>query len=555
MPGSSSTTRTSGPVACGAAGRFMASGGAGRNYPQLPGLPCKAPHLHEASICHARRLKLGAVQSSHRHRTPRPGFTPANVTPRVLLPSPIPRPLRLGLAAAAIAFLAGCSAPDIRRPEAPALPATWTSSVPDGAAAAPEFRAWWKAFHDPALDALVDEALQKNLDLAIAAHRLREARLQAGRAAVQFRPSFGAGARTLQDIEATDSYFHASIDMVWELGLFGAAESARASATADRDAAVADGQGARVAVVAEVVRNYLDLQAARRQLQAARPAGGPRRAGRPSGGGAPPHLDRRHRRGGLGRHAARPHPCGTRRARTGARTRRPVAGRAAGPRGTGPGLERSRPRPGAHPGALRVLGAARRPAAHASGRAGRGSGRAQGRRRSGHGPLRAVPAHRHHRLAAVRLQHHAQPPHHQRQRACHRPHHRHPALRLGTPSHAGGRAAGGAAGRGADLPAHGARRRRRSRGRPLRPGGPAEPGGCARGGAARARRARACRQRPGPARPGQRVRRTRRAARGPAGRSRMGDGPGRALPGLRRAVQGTGRRAAAPASADDGEAQ
>ncbi|AVS96872.1 RND transporter [Paracidovorax avenae] len=185
----------------------------------------------------------------------------------MLLPSPIPRPLRLGLAAAAIAFLAGCSAPDIRRPEAPALPATWTSPVPDGAAAAPEFRAWWKSFHDPALDALVDEALQKNLDLAIAAHRLREARLQVGRAAVQFRPSFGAGARTLQDIEATDSYFHASIDMVWELGLFGAAESARASAAADRDAAVADGQGARVAVVAEVVRNYLDLQAARRQLQ------------------------------------------------------------------------------------------------------------------------------------------------------------------------------------------------------------------------------------------------------------------------------------------------
>ncbi|XDF34921.1 efflux transporter outer membrane subunit [Paracidovorax avenae] len=185
----------------------------------------------------------------------------------MLLPSPIPRPLRLGLAAAAIAFLAGCSAPDIRRPEAPALPATWTSPVPDGTAAAPEFRAWWKAFHDPALDALVDEALQKNLDLAIAAHRLREARLQAGRAAVQFRPSFGAGARTLQDIEATDSYFHASIDMVWELGLFGAADSARASAVADRDAAVADGQGARVAVVAEVVRDYLDLQAARRQLQ------------------------------------------------------------------------------------------------------------------------------------------------------------------------------------------------------------------------------------------------------------------------------------------------
>jgi NodT family efflux transporter outer membrane factor (OMF) lipoprotein len=190
-----------------------------------------------------------------------------NVPPRVSFPHSSLRPLRPGLFAAAIAILAGCSTTDVHRPQAPVLPAAWTSPVPAGAAAQPEFRAWWKAFHDPVLDALVDEALAGNLDLAIATHRLREARLQAGRAAVQFRPSFSAGARTLQDIEAADSYFHASIDMVWELGLFGAADSAREAAAADRDAAVADGQGARVAVVADVVRNYLDLQAARRQLQ------------------------------------------------------------------------------------------------------------------------------------------------------------------------------------------------------------------------------------------------------------------------------------------------
>ncbi|WZB72502.1 hypothetical protein WJ968_15040 [Achromobacter xylosoxidans] len=34
---------------------------------------------------------------------------------------------------------------------------------------------------------------------------------------------FRVGARPVQDAQAKDSYFHASIDMVWELGLFGAA--------------------------------------------------------------------------------------------------------------------------------------------------------------------------------------------------------------------------------------------------------------------------------------------------------------------------------------------
>lgn len=191
-------------------------------------------------------------------------FSP--VTPRVPFLPLSPHRLRLGLLAAALAVLAGCTAPAPRAPEAPALPGAWTSPQPQGIAT-PELRAWWTYFHDPALDALVGEALERNLDLAIANRRLREARLQAGRAAVQFRPSFSAGARTLQDIAATDTYFHASIDMVWELGLFGAADGVREAAEAGVDASAADRQGTRVAVVADVVRNYIDLQAARRQLR------------------------------------------------------------------------------------------------------------------------------------------------------------------------------------------------------------------------------------------------------------------------------------------------
>lgn len=167
------------------------------------------------------------------------------------------------------ALLGGCAAPNAERPaprETVQLPAQWNQPAPPGAAPV-ELRGWWKAFGDPMLDGLVQEALAHNLDVAQALSRLREARLQAGRADVQFRPSLAASARTLQDIAAEDTYFHASIDTVWELGLFGAAESTRQAGTSDAEAAQAEAQGVRVLVVADVVRHYLDLRAAQRQLR------------------------------------------------------------------------------------------------------------------------------------------------------------------------------------------------------------------------------------------------------------------------------------------------
>ncbi|GAA4336057.1 efflux transporter outer membrane subunit [Pigmentiphaga soli] len=172
-------------------------------------------------------------------------------------------PLRRGAVALSGALLAGCMAPTI--PDLPdRTPAAWTEPRP---AAAPPvaLRAWWKALRDPALDALVDQALAHNLDIAQAAGRLRRERIIAARSQARFQPSFSAGARTVQNVSATDTYFQASIDMVWELGLFGAAESARLAGAAEVRAAQAREQGVRVAVVADVVRNYLDLGNARRQ--------------------------------------------------------------------------------------------------------------------------------------------------------------------------------------------------------------------------------------------------------------------------------------------------
>ena len=54
---------------------------------------------------------------------------------------------------------------------------------------------WWTEFQDPTLDRLVNEAVAGNLDLKIAAARIREARAARGIASSAGRPQVGSGSR------------------------------------------------------------------------------------------------------------------------------------------------------------------------------------------------------------------------------------------------------------------------------------------------------------------------------------------------------------------------
>ncbi len=51
---------------------------------------------------------------------------------------------------------------------------------------------WWSSFGDPRLDALVDQALQVNNDLAAAGIRVQRAQLQAGWPTPTSRPAWSA---------------------------------------------------------------------------------------------------------------------------------------------------------------------------------------------------------------------------------------------------------------------------------------------------------------------------------------------------------------------------
>jgi NodT family efflux transporter outer membrane factor (OMF) lipoprotein len=160
--------------------------------------------------------------------------------------------------ALALATIAGCAAMPL--PTLPdATPARW-QSVGQDASPAPDLRGWWKAFDDPALDRLVDEALAQNLTVRQAALRLDAARAIAASGRSAFRPQLGVQTFSDPAPDSSASYFQVGFDAKWELGFFGRATARERVAQSEVGSAEMDVQSARVSVVAEVVRRYIELR-------------------------------------------------------------------------------------------------------------------------------------------------------------------------------------------------------------------------------------------------------------------------------------------------------
>ncbi len=177
--------------------------------------------------------------------------------------------MRNTVCVALAAALAACSfAPKYERPPAE-LPQAWRA--PDGSPA-PEDR-WWRLFGDPALDRLAEEALANNQDLAIAVARVDEARALVRVVGSQLYPTVtgNAGAERSRASRATDFFFpgvpvyntnyRATLDVFYEIDLWGRLRNATAAARADLLATEAARDTVRTALASEVVRSYYALRA------------------------------------------------------------------------------------------------------------------------------------------------------------------------------------------------------------------------------------------------------------------------------------------------------
>ncbi len=189
-------------------------------------------------------------------------------------PHPHPPHRRLpGLSAAALTalLLGACAAgPDYVRPAPP--PGTALAFKEDGpwrpagSGAAIEAGAWWKAFGDPQLDALVEEANRANQSLQAAQAQYAQAQALVQGAQASWFPTIGIDAsanraRALNNGVSNLGNSHAwSLQAAWEPDLWGRVSRQVEAADAGAQASAADFAAARLAVQAAVVNNYIQLR-------------------------------------------------------------------------------------------------------------------------------------------------------------------------------------------------------------------------------------------------------------------------------------------------------
>jgi NodT family efflux transporter outer membrane factor (OMF) lipoprotein len=186
--------------------------------------------------------------------------------------------------------------PNYHAPET-AVPPAFTGPQPAPGAAIDPAR-WWAAFGDPVLDGLVTRALKDNPDIAIAASRVRQSRLQEIAAGAVGKPTVNASGN-VSHVEFSKNAGFASLarlfsggasgsgsgstggvalpgsgittyalgfDASWELDLFGGGRRGIEAAAARADAATWSQRDAAVTLAAEVAQAYFALRLDQDQL-------------------------------------------------------------------------------------------------------------------------------------------------------------------------------------------------------------------------------------------------------------------------------------------------
>jgi multidrug efflux system outer membrane protein len=196
--------------------------------------------------------------------------------------------MKLKWGAALVAgLLAGCGTvgPDYRIPANAAVNRPAASAPLLGAGEAP-FQAsplppeWWRLYQDATLDRLIGRALGANTDLRVAAANLarvralqQEVEVAAGPAVgLSAAPAYGRGsaaAKGLSEPLKAGFSHDAGINVSYQVDLFGKIARALEEAGADTQAAQAGVDVARVTVVADTARAYVDACSAARQITVA----------------------------------------------------------------------------------------------------------------------------------------------------------------------------------------------------------------------------------------------------------------------------------------------
>jgi NodT family efflux transporter outer membrane factor (OMF) lipoprotein len=190
--------------------------------------------------------------------------------------------IAVGISAGMSMVLTGCMVgPDFHRPGA-AVSKDWMEARDTRVkSVSADYRTWWKAFNDPALDRLIDHAYRENLSLRIAGVRVLEARAQLGIAVGELYPQTQQAAGSWQYNRESEHGllaqppFHYSqsqigVNAAWELDFWGKFRRMVQSADASWHATLADYDNALVSLTADVAGSYIAIRTLEKRIDIAR---------------------------------------------------------------------------------------------------------------------------------------------------------------------------------------------------------------------------------------------------------------------------------------------
>lgn len=147
----------------------------------------------------------------------------------------------------------------------------------------PNLERWWTVFNDPALDALINNAVNQNLTLREAGFRVMRARAVRAVTVGEFFPQqqdvAGGYSRNAMSNQAANTGFlqdrffdqyEGGFNLGWELDFWGRYRRAIEAADADLDASVENYDDVLVTMLADVAAAYVEVRTLQKQIQLVR---------------------------------------------------------------------------------------------------------------------------------------------------------------------------------------------------------------------------------------------------------------------------------------------
>lgn len=171
--------------------------------------------------------------------------------------------------------LAGCASPKLDDADSLPVPAQFSTAGATG----PVADGWLADFRNPSLKKLVREALRNNPDIRLTAARLKAALADARIAGAARQPQLNAAFAASRTKRSSSSgftlntsranRFGPSLNLSWELDVWGRLADTRAAAVLDAEQARANLHAARLSLAANTAKSWFNAAEARLQVQLA----------------------------------------------------------------------------------------------------------------------------------------------------------------------------------------------------------------------------------------------------------------------------------------------